>query len=33
MPKTPRYAQDYEVGQVFDVGEFTLTKEEIVAFA
>src|SRR5262245_54699563 len=28
-----RYAEDYQVGQVFDVGEHTFTKEEIVAFA
>jgi acyl dehydratase len=34
MPKTPaRYAEDYRVGEIVDVGEHTLTKEEIIAFA
>jgi acyl dehydratase len=28
-----RYAEDYQAGQVFDVGEHTFTKDEIVAFA
>lgn len=28
-----RYAEDYQVGQVFDVGEYVLTKEEIISFA
>jgi len=28
-----RYAEDYQVGQVFDVGEYALTKEEIISFA
>ena len=27
------YAEDYQVGQVFDVGECILTKQEIVSFA
>jgi acyl dehydratase len=34
MPKTvARYAEDYQVGEIVDVGEYTLTKEEIIAFA
>lgn len=28
-----RYAEDYHVGQVFDVGEHLLTREEIISFA
>jgi acyl dehydratase len=28
-----KYAEDYQVGQVLDVGECTITKQEIVAFA
>jgi acyl dehydratase len=28
-----RYAEDYRVGEIVDVGEYTLTKEEIIAFA
>ena len=28
-----RYAEDYQAGQVFDVGEHTFTRDEIVAFA
>ena len=34
MPKTAaRYAEDYRVGEIVDVGEYTLTKDEIIAFA
>jgi acyl dehydratase len=34
MPKmAARYAEDYRVGEIVDVGEYTLTKDEIVAFA
>src|SRR5262245_63340280 len=34
MPRTAaRYAEDYKVGEIIEVGEHTLTKEEIVAFA
>jgi acyl dehydratase len=34
MPARPvRYAQDYRVGESFNVGEHTITEEEIVAFA
>jgi acyl dehydratase len=34
MPKTAaRYAEDYRVGEIVDVGQYTLTKDEIVAFA
>jgi len=28
-----RYAEDYRIGEIVDVGEYTMTKEEIVAFA
>jgi acyl dehydratase len=34
MPNTvAKYAEDYQVGEIVDVGEYTLTKEEIIAFA
>jgi acyl dehydratase len=29
----PRYAEDYRVGDVFDLGSITVTKEEIVEFS
>jgi acyl dehydratase len=32
-PAIVRYAEDYLVGQVFDVGDYALTKEEIISFA
>jgi acyl dehydratase len=28
-----RYAEDYQIGQVFDVGSYTISKEEILAFS
>jgi acyl dehydratase len=34
MPKIKaRYAEDYQVGEVVELGDYTLTKEEIVSFA
>jgi acyl dehydratase len=33
MLKTARYAEDYQVGEVVDLGDCILTKEEIISFA
>ena len=34
MPEdTIKYAEDYQIGQVFNVGECTVTKQEIISFA
>lgn len=34
MPeKTPRFAEDYSVGEVFDLGEYIITRQEIIEFS
>ena len=31
--KLPRYAEDYKVGEVFDLGQIVITRDEIVEFS
>ena len=30
--KSPRYAEDYRVGEVFDLGQIVITRDEIIEF-
>jgi acyl dehydratase len=31
--KSPRYAEDYRVGEVFDLGQIVITRDEIIEFS